>query len=111
MVHCCADLQGDWGTQFGMLIQFMSESRPGGLADPTIAELAISDLQVSQLTNSMHHQPAAVWRVAACTHTTNIAAQDFTSLLNCCLCGVPISQKDGFSIIVCIACTAFSNCD
>lgn len=60
MVHCFADMQGDWGTQFGMLIQFMSESRSGGLADPTIAELAISDLQVSQLTNSMHRQPAAV---------------------------------------------------
>lgn len=39
-------LQGDWGTQFGMLIQYLAESRPGGLADPTISELAIHDLQV-----------------------------------------------------------------
>ena len=38
--------QGDWGTQFGMLIQYLAESRPGGLADPTISELAIHDLQV-----------------------------------------------------------------
>lgn len=39
-------MQGDWGTQFGMLIQYLEESRPAGLADPSIADLAISDLQV-----------------------------------------------------------------
>ncbi len=35
-------LQGDWGTQFGMLIQHMAELSPGGLAD--IGEEDISDL-------------------------------------------------------------------
>ncbi len=39
-------LQGDWGTQFGMLIQFLAEARPDGLADPTIADLALPELQV-----------------------------------------------------------------
>ena len=43
-------VQGDWGTQFGMLIQYLAESRPGGLADPTISELAIHDLQVNILS-------------------------------------------------------------
>jgi len=41
-----AVLQGDWGTQFGMLIQFLAEARPDGLADPTIADLALPELQV-----------------------------------------------------------------
>lgn len=36
---------GDWGTQFGMLIQFLAEARPDGLADPTIADLALPELQ------------------------------------------------------------------
>ena len=43
---CSALLQGDWGTQFGMLIQFLAEARPQGLADPTIADLALPELQV-----------------------------------------------------------------
>lgn len=44
----CAGIvsQGDWGTQFGMLIQFLAEARPDGLADPTIADLALPELQV-----------------------------------------------------------------
>lgn len=42
-------MQGDWGTQFGMLIQYLEEDRPEGLADPSISELAISDLQVATL--------------------------------------------------------------
>lgn len=37
-------VQGDWGTQFGMLIQHMSELRPGGLAD--VGEEDISDLLI-----------------------------------------------------------------
>lgn len=39
-------LQGDWGTQFGMLIQFLSEAGPGGLTDPAIADLELPQLQV-----------------------------------------------------------------
>jgi hypothetical protein len=34
--------QGDWGTQFGMLTQHMSELRPGGLAE--VGQEDISDL-------------------------------------------------------------------
>lgn len=37
-------MQGDWGTQFGMLTQHMSELRPGGLAD--VGQEDISDLLV-----------------------------------------------------------------
>lgn len=36
-------MQGDWGTQFGMLIQHIEESREGGLAGTTTEEVA--DLQ------------------------------------------------------------------
>lgn len=36
-------LQGDWGTQFGMLIQHIDESREGGLAGTSVEE--VSDLQ------------------------------------------------------------------
>ncbi len=36
-------VQGDWGTQFGMLIQHIAETRPGGLAGTTTEEVA--DLQ------------------------------------------------------------------
>ena len=39
-------LQGDWGTQFGMLIQFLAEEAPGGLTDPSIADLELPQLQV-----------------------------------------------------------------
>ena len=38
-------LQGDWGTQFGMLIQFLAEEAPGGLTDPSIADLELPQLQ------------------------------------------------------------------
>lgn len=31
-MHSISALQGDWGTQFGMLIQHIDESREGGLA-------------------------------------------------------------------------------
>jgi hypothetical protein len=37
-------LQGDWGTQFGMLIQYMAEKREGGLNAATDEDVA--DLQV-----------------------------------------------------------------
>lgn len=52
--HCCSPdssasppnpLQGDWGTQFGMLIQYMAEKRPEGLNAATDEDVA--DLQVS----------------------------------------------------------------
>ena len=36
-------LQGDWGTQFGMLIQHIAETRPGGLHGTTTED--VSDLQ------------------------------------------------------------------
>ncbi|KAL3157657.1 hypothetical protein ABBQ32_012100 [Trebouxia sp. C0010 RCD-2024] len=36
---------GDWGTQFGMLIQFLAEAGPGGLTDPAIADLELPQLQ------------------------------------------------------------------
>lgn len=35
---------GDWGTQFGMLIEYMAEQRPGGLAEARDED--VSDLQV-----------------------------------------------------------------
>ena len=38
---CC--VQGDWGTQFGMLIQHIAETRPGGLEGTTTED--VSDLQ------------------------------------------------------------------
>lgn len=38
--------QGDWGTQFGMLIQYMAEKRPGGLNAATDEDVA--DLQVGR---------------------------------------------------------------
>lgn len=37
-------MQGDWGTQFGMLIQYMAEKREGGLNAATDEDVA--DLQV-----------------------------------------------------------------
>ena len=37
-------MQGDWGTQFGMLIQHMDDSREGGLAGGA-AEEDVKDLQ------------------------------------------------------------------
>ena len=40
-------MQGDWGTQFGMLIQYMAEKRPGGLNAATDEDVA--DLQASPL--------------------------------------------------------------
>ena len=39
-------VQGDWGTQFGMLIEHLNETRSGGLADPSIADMSIAELQV-----------------------------------------------------------------
>lgn len=36
-------MQGDWGTQFGMLIQHIAETRPGGLQGTTTED--VSDLQ------------------------------------------------------------------
>lgn len=39
-------MQGDWGTQFGMLIEHLNETRSGGLADPSIADMSIAELQV-----------------------------------------------------------------
>lgn len=42
-------LQGDWGTQFGMLIQFLAEQGSGGLTDPAIADLELPQLQVGLL--------------------------------------------------------------
>ena len=47
--YCGADVLrlnhiGDWGTQFGMLIQYMAEKRPGGLQAST--EEDVADLQV-----------------------------------------------------------------
>lgn len=36
-------VQGDWGTQFGMLIQHIAETRPGGLQGTTTED--VSDLQ------------------------------------------------------------------
>ena len=36
-------MQGDWGTQFGMLIQNIAETREGGLAGTTVEDVA--DLQ------------------------------------------------------------------
>jgi arginyl-tRNA synthetase len=39
----CGVVQGDWGTQFGMLIQHIAETRPGGLQGTTTEEVA--DLQ------------------------------------------------------------------
>ena len=43
MLNLFSVAQGDWGTQFGMLIQHISESREGGLAGTTVEEVA--DLQ------------------------------------------------------------------
>jgi hypothetical protein len=40
--RCALIAQGDWGTQFGMLTQHMSELRPGGLAE--VGQENISDL-------------------------------------------------------------------
>lgn len=40
--RCVLIAQGDWGTQFGMLTQHMSELRPGGLAE--VGQEDISDL-------------------------------------------------------------------
>ena len=39
----CTCAQGDWGTQFGMLIQNLAETRPGGLQGTTTEDVA--DLQ------------------------------------------------------------------
>lgn len=51
----CPSKQGDWGTQFGMLIQFMAEKRPGGLNAATDEDVA--DLQVR-----------AAWAAGWCSH-------------------------------------------
>ena len=45
-------LQGDWGTQFGMLIQFLAEAGSGGLTDPAIADMELPQLQVGLLSCS-----------------------------------------------------------
>lgn len=42
--------QGDWGTQFGMLIQYMQEKRPEGLGNEGGKEEDVSDLQVGART-------------------------------------------------------------
>ena len=39
----CGAAQGDWGTQFGMLIQHIAETRQGGLQGTTTEDVA--DLQ------------------------------------------------------------------
>ena len=52
-------VQGDWGTQFGMLIEHLNETRSGGLADPSIADMSISELQVGL------HCPALLLRLCA----------------------------------------------
>lgn len=44
-----SSLQGDWGTQFGMLIQYMAEKRPEGLnatSDEDVADLQVSLFRV-----------------------------------------------------------------
>lgn len=62
VLHCVGLMQGDWGTQFGMLIQYLEEDRPAGLADPSISELAIADLQVcSCLSAHVAMHRASVW--------------------------------------------------
>ncbi len=47
-------MQGDWGTQFGMLIQYIAESRPGGINDTNIEHEDLSELQ-------------ALYKVGECT--------------------------------------------
>lgn len=47
MVPDCVErlVQGDWGTQFGMLIQYIAESRPGGINDTNIEHEDLGQLQ------------------------------------------------------------------
>jgi arginyl-tRNA synthetase len=62
---------GDWGTQFGMLIEHMAELRPGGLAESRDEDVA--DLQ--QL-----YRCAAAAAVAACvTATAGLGSKVFRS--------------------------------
>ncbi|GAB4821599.1 hypothetical protein N2152v2_008645 [Parachlorella kessleri] len=51
LAFCGADVMrlnhiGDWGTQFGMLIQYMAEKRPEGLGGEGGSEEDVADLQV-----------------------------------------------------------------
>ena len=58
----CGFLQGDWGTQFGMLIQHIDESRPGGLSGGggTTVE-AVGDLQVGLQPHCMYFAQNALY--------------------------------------------------
>ena len=45
-------MQGDWGTQFGMLIQHISETHEGGLE--AIGSADVSDLEVLYKASKKH---------------------------------------------------------
>lgn len=60
-------LQGDWGTQFGMLIQFLAEAGPGGLTDPAVADLELPQLQVRLVFCSWSQVLSTYGYVAACS--------------------------------------------
>ena len=45
-------VQGDWGTQFGMLIQQIAETREGGLE--AISDADVSDLEVLYKASKQH---------------------------------------------------------
>ena len=76
-------LQGDWGTQFGMLIQYLAEAREAGLADPTIADLTLPELQVHQ--PSFAHVKATAFCTSAHLHMHMQTQQLCLNLMLACL--------------------------
>ena len=76
-----AACQGDWGTQFGMLIQYMSEMRPGGL--DTVEEEDISDMQALYKCAALHHKACVCHALEAFSKTRQAGPREKDRESNC----------------------------
>eukprot|EP00891_Asterochloris_glomerata_P008140 jgi/Astpho2/8140/fgenesh1_pm.00120_%23_27_t len=67
---------GDWGTQFGMLIEHLNETRSGGLADPSIADMSIAELQSTYKAAKAHFDEDAGFKDRARRGVTKLQGGD-----------------------------------
>lgn len=67
--------QGDWGTQFGMLIQHISETREGGLASEALDE-DVSNLELLYKESKQHFDADASFKQRAQAAVTKLQSGD-----------------------------------
>lgn len=71
----CAQSQGDWGTQFGMLIQHIAETREGGLGSDALDE-DVADLEVFYKASKQHFDTDPAFKLRAQQAVTKLQAGD-----------------------------------